>query len=209
MGLFDISAEPLRPDESETGPLPPRSRSGLWWQFWFQWTYLLVGSALILGVVGLMLCASAAGGGDVGGLGGGGRGTQIRIGGYVVLTRRQYRLERDGSRDDWEKRVQEALREGTEKAERKRAAEAKSRTKAETKAAAKGKQLKHEPLLPDQLELTPPVYRGAGIGLVEELAAPHGWELDWKRTRASKLQTACLTRRPSTGPAERLDADGE
>ncbi|GAA2789250.1 hypothetical protein GCM10010441_12970 [Kitasatospora paracochleata] len=201
MGLFDIPAESLRPDESEAGPLPPRSRSGLWWQFWFQWAYLLVGSVLILAVVGLLLWASAAGGSDVGGLGGGGGGSRIRIGGYVVLTRRQYRLERDGGRDAWAKRVQEALREGSERADKKRAAEAKSRAKAETKATAKGKQLEPAPVLSDQLELTPPVYRGAGFGLVEELAAPLGWELDWKRTRASKLETAYLTRRPSTGPA--------
>ncbi|MFE0463528.1 hypothetical protein ACFW1A_30180 [Kitasatospora sp. NPDC058965] len=200
MGLFEMSADLQRPTGSEAGPLPPRSRSGLWWQFWFQWLYLLVGSVLILAVVGLLLWASSAGGGDVGGVGGGGGG-QIKIGGYVVLTRRQYRLERDGSREAWVRRVREALREGSERADRKRAAQAMNRAKAEARAAAKGKQLQPAPVLPDLLELTPPVYRGAGLGVVEELAAPLGWELDWRRTRASKLQTAYLTRRASTGPA--------
>ncbi|MEZ0069459.1 hypothetical protein ABIA32_005503 [Streptacidiphilus sp. MAP12-20] len=200
MGLFDIPAESLRPDESETGPLSPRSRRGLWWQFWFQWTYLLVGSVLILAVVGLLLWASALGG-DVGGLGGGGRGSQIKMTGSAVLTRRQYRLERDGGRDAWAKRVQEALREGTKRADNRRASAAKSRAKAEAKAAAKGRQLGPAIVFPDQLELTVPIHRGAGLGLVEELGAPLGWELDWKRSRASQTHTAYLTRQPTVGPA--------
>lgn len=198
MGLFDIPAESGQGTEGETAPLPPRSRRGLWLQFWFQWTYLLLGSVLLLAFVGLLLWGGGSGGGgDLGGIGGG-AGSEIRIGGSMVLTRRQYRLERDGSREAWAERVRAALHQATERADKRRASRARSRAKAEAKATAKGKSLPPLTAVPDRLELALPVYRGAGLGAVEQAAAPLGWELDWKRTRTAKLQTACLTRQPQT-----------
>ncbi|WP_037605943.1 hypothetical protein [Streptacidiphilus rugosus] len=194
MGLFDAPAE-SPPGEDELGPRPPRSRRGLWWQFWFQWTYLLVGSVLILAVAGLLLWLAALGG-DVGGVGGGGgSGSQNRIGGSVLLTRRQYLLERDGGPDAWAARVQEALRLGTQRADRRRAEQERRRAKALAKGGTP------PPLGPDRLQLTLPVHRGAGLGVVADLAAAFGWELDWKPTRTARLETAHLVRR-SPGGAE-------
>jgi hypothetical protein len=50
-----------------------------------------------------------------------------------------------------------------------------------------------------RLQLALPAYRGAGLGVVADLAAPLGRDVEWKPTRSVRLETAHLVRRSPGG----------
>lgn len=150
----------------ETGPLPRRSAVGLWCQFYLQWIYIPLG---VIALVALFVASVL--GGDASGFGGGGRGRR-RVAGVPDdpyeswhLTRRQYRLERFGSQEEWAVRADLALRRAV-------ALTGESTSKS--------------------VELPVRTWRRVGIAGVEELAVPLGWRVDWGRTRFGMGKTVFL-----------------
>ncbi|WP_042406722.1 hypothetical protein [Streptacidiphilus carbonis] len=189
MGLFDPLPLPAaRPPESELGPLPPRSRAGVWWQFWFQWLFLAVGGALLAALFAVFLAISALSPSDpiqIGGSGTRGSG-ELSCGDFVILSRERYRLERGGTRQQWCARIEKLLRKGVTRSDELHA-------KAVARAAAKNKPAPTEPRY-GTVKLTAGAFRGAGPGAVAEVAERLGWEVDWERTVKERLTTVYVVR---------------
>lgn len=163
------------PPEAELGPLPARSHKSLWRQYRFQWCYLI--PAFVLFAV--LLVVFAANGGSSGGGGGG------DLGG-VILTRRQYLLESEGTAEDWHKNIYEALLEATKRAD-----------KAERRRRSKGQSA---PMIQPFTQLDVRQYRGAGIQAAADIAAPLGWTVDWKRTESGTTSLYFLRTDPLGDP---------
>ncbi|MCX5409729.1 hypothetical protein OHA37_38470 [Streptomyces sp. NBC_00335] len=131
----------------EYGPLPPRSVWGLRCQFYLQWIYLPVG----LAVVGAASLFSVGGGPALSS----GKGLpKDPYGDSVLLSRRQYRLELNGTPEQWQERAGFALR----------------------RAIAQGPQ-------GPETSLPVSAYRGLGLKGLDELAGALGWRLDRGRLR--------------------------
>lgn len=125
----------------EYGPLPPRSVWGLRCQFYLQWIYLPVGLAVVV-VASLF----ADGGGTA--LFGSKGLPKDPYGDSVLLSRRQYRLELNGTPEQWRERAGFALR----------------------RAIAQGSQA-------PAISLPVSAYRGLGLEGLDELAGTLGWRL--------------------------------
>lgn len=133
------------------GPLPPRSVWGLRCQFHLQWIYVPVGLAVA------MVASLFAGGGGTPLFGSAPKGVpKDPYGDSVLLSRRQYQLELNGTPEQWRERAGFALR----------------------RAIAQGSQD------PDgTISLPVSVYRGLGLEGLDELAGALGWRLDRERLR--------------------------
>ncbi|MFD7838688.1 hypothetical protein [Streptomyces sp. NPDC059761] len=131
----------------EYGPLPPRSLWGLRCQFYLQWIYLPVGLAV---VVAASLFSMGGGPAPFGrkGL------PKDPYGDSVLLSRRQYRLELNGTPEQWQERAGFALR----------------------RAIAQASQA-------PAISLPISAYRGLGLEGLDELAGALGWRLDRERLR--------------------------
>ncbi|MFF2776104.1 hypothetical protein ACFVU3_14455 [Streptomyces sp. NPDC058052] len=140
------------------GPLPPRSAWGLRCQFFLQWIYLPLG-------FGMALVAALLGGGGGSPLfGGSPKGVpKDPYGDSLWLSPRQYRLELNGTPEQWRERAGFALR----------------------RAIAQNAQD------PDEtISLPVSAYRGVGLEGLDELAGELGWRLDrgWLRFEAVVLK---------------------
>ncbi|MFI6638914.1 hypothetical protein [Streptomyces sp. NPDC050504] len=156
---------------AERGPLPPRSGWGLRCQFFLQWLYL---PPVLLCVFAASLFSGAGAGGSLRG-----RGAEIPedpFGDGLPLSRRQYRLELRGSREEWRVRAGFALR----------------------RAIALGPSAPGEPLF-----LPACAYRGLGPEGVHELAVPLGWRVDWPRTRYGPGKAVYLSPAEPSSPSSR------
>ncbi|MFI0990610.1 hypothetical protein [Streptomyces exfoliatus] len=133
------------------GPLPPRSAWGLRCQFYLQWIYLPVGFTVAM----VALLFGAGGGSPL--FGGAPKGVpKDPYGDSVWLSRRQYRLELNGTPEQWRERAGFALR----------------------RAIAQTSQD------PDEtIALSVSAYRGVGLEGLDELAGALGWRLDRERLR--------------------------
>ncbi|GAB2725716.1 hypothetical protein [Kitasatospora kifunensis] len=152
--------------------MPPRSALGLRCQLYLQWIYFPLG-ALVVFALFLLQIAAAFGGAAAalpGGTGSQPRGTRkLPVDPYgdgLFLTRRQYRLERLGSSEEWRARAGIALQ----------------------RAIARGEGSGRR-----SVELPVRVYRGVGIAGVEDLAAPLGWRIDWAQSRFGMDKKVYLT----------------
>jgi hypothetical protein len=170
------------PTLQELMPLPPRSRFGVWFQFLAQWVYLPVGAVLALGVAVLLIFSDGAGdipGGE----------DKIKVvvhararRGFVLPWSRS-RLERVGTPEEWRAHTDRKLRETIAKVEKLDAKFTKPRP---------GEPYVQRPAR--NIALAATHYRGAGLGVLAELAAPLGWYVNWTATRKAKLRTVYLVR---------------
>lgn len=151
--------------EAGRGPLPPRSAWGLRCQFYLQWLYAPVGFAVLLAPMLL-------GGGGSGPIGGRPKGVpKDPYGGDgILLTRRQYRLERNGTPEQWRERAGYALQNA----------------------------IAAHPAHPGEpITLYAATYRGIGPAGLDAVAAPLGWRIDWSRMRYAPAGAAYLV--PAAG----------
>ncbi|MFI8423638.1 hypothetical protein [Streptomyces sp. NPDC085479] len=146
------------------GPLPPRSAWGLRCQFYLQWIYLPLGFTV-------MTVALLFGGGAGGHLFGGAPKDVPKdpYGDGFLLTWRQYRLELNGTPEQWRERAGFALR----------------------RAIAENSQGSDE-----TISLSVSKYRGVGLEGLEELAGELGWRLDRERLRFGALVLERATAEP-------------
>ncbi|MGW3399775.1 hypothetical protein [Streptomyces hydrogenans] len=128
------------------GPLPPRSVWGLRCQFYLQWIYLPLGFA----VMTVLLLFGGGGGSPL--FGGASKDVpKDPYGDGFLLSRRQYKLELNGTPEQWRERAGCALK----------------------RAIAENSQGSDE-----TISLPARAYRGMGLEGLDELAGALGWRLD-------------------------------
>ena len=170
------------PTPQELLPLPPRSRFVVWCQFLTQWVYLPVGAVGALLVAVLLIVSDGAGDLPAG-------EDKVRLlvrararRGFLLPWHR-CRLERVGTPAEWSAHTERKLRETLAKIDKFDAKWNKPRP---------GEPFFQRPERTVALAATH--YRGTGLGALAELAAPLGWSIDWRATRAARLRTVYLTR---------------
>ncbi|SEL91477.1 hypothetical protein [Streptacidiphilus jiangxiensis] len=174
------------PALDELLPLPARSRLVVWCQFLAQWFYLPIGSVIALIVIVFLVVS----GGDADIPAGQEKiFVDVRLRRGLVLGWNRCRLERVGTPEEWAAHTERRLHEVLRRLAKKEAKEARL--------------MKDRPVgsRPRVVALAAANYRGAGIGVVAQLAAPLGWSVDWPATRAAELRTVYLRR-----PADQVSA---
>lgn len=170
------------PSPQELMPLPPRSRVVVWCQFLTQWVYLPVGAVVALLVAVLLLLSDGAtdipAGEDKIKL-----PVRARARRGFLLTWHRCRLERVGTPAEWSVHTERKLHETIAKIDKFDAKWNKPRA---------GEPFFQRPQR--TIALAAAHYRGTGLGVLAELAAPLGWYVDWRATRIAKLRTVYLTR---------------
>ncbi|MFF0388951.1 hypothetical protein ACFYS8_09675 [Kitasatospora sp. NPDC004615] len=145
---------PPAPPGLRTGPLPQRSAFGLRLQFALQWFWLPIR------VLWDFLDGSVAL-----------DGTAEPGASKFVLTPSRYRLERHGTREEWEAWAARALDRGIER----ELARVRSRLEHNKKYRYK---YKGKDLMP-RTSIRRRYYRGIGLDGLAALAASRGWQVDW------------------------------
>lgn len=151
------------PPGVDTGPLRRRWMLGLWLQFGLQWLWFLP----------LALYKSDGGGDPDEGTAEGGLSA-------LLLTPGRYRLERRGTREEWEAWADRAITDGIRKALRG------AQEKADWNESGKYR-YKYEPSAPTAF-VRKRYYRGIGTAGAAALAARRGWDVDWGRTTRSEVR---------------------
>ncbi|PJN23981.1 hypothetical protein [Kitasatospora sp. CB02891] len=146
---------PPAPPGLNTGPLPRRSVLGLWLQFGLQWFWLP------FRIVWDFLDNSVAF-----------DGTAEPGVAKFVLTPSRYRLERQGTREEWEAWAGRALDRGIERGL------ATVRRNQEFNANKYRYKFKGDELVP-RTTIRRRYYRGIGLDGLAVLAARRGWQVDW------------------------------
>ncbi|BAJ30384.1 MULTISPECIES: hypothetical protein [Kitasatospora] len=156
---------PPAPPGTRTGPLPRRSAVGLWLQFALQWFWLPVRiAAFVLTDQNSKGCRA-----------------EPAFGRYV-LTPSRYRLERHGTREEWEAWADRAMDRGI--------AEATNKVMwAYDEHLAQLAKGKNPAWLHRACHTTIPrrYYRGIGAEGVAVLAARRGWQVVWESADSRKL----------------------
>ncbi|MFC8716783.1 hypothetical protein [Kitasatospora sp. NPDC057198] len=138
---------PPAPPGLHTGPLRKRGIVGLWLQFCLQWFWLPVWFFLNEGELG------------------------------AVLTPSRYRLERRGTREDWEASLGKTLDKVIPEAQRL------VRVRQEANESGKYPFAFVGPLLVPTITLSRSSYRGIGLEGLAAVAARRGWQVRWETAR--------------------------
>ncbi len=162
------------PPGTDLGPLPRRSAAGLALQFALQWLYL-VPLIVIYELGRFVTVEECVAEGD----------TRKH-----VLTPSRYRLEREGTRQEWEAWADRAIERGT--------GVSLANEQARRAENARGtNRYKHKERVPTSF-VKRRYYRGIGAGGVAALAARRGWDVDWKASALTKKEIHLVYRGPFT-----------
>ncbi|WP_033219065.1 hypothetical protein [Kitasatospora phosalacinea] len=156
---------PPAPPGVDTGPLPRRSAVGLRLQFCLQWFWLPFRVVWQLFDNPASDCVAEGHG-------------------YLkfVLTPSRYRLERSGTRQEWEAWADRALEQGIAAATSGVASSVDHYNTGRTRYQVKG-----DALVP-RTTIRRRYYRGIGAGGLAVLAARRGWQIDWRDARSAEIR---------------------
>ncbi|MFC8716782.1 hypothetical protein [Kitasatospora sp. NPDC057198] len=160
------TVHPPAPPGLDTGPLPARGVIGLQLQFCLQWIWLPFRVALHL-LNNMPSGDCAADGHGVG---------------KFVLTPSRYRLERSGTREEWEAWAERALDQGLTSAMAGVVGYVSHNNSTRGKWKYKGDMLVPETTIRRRY------YRGIGPGGLAVLAARRGWQVDWRYVGQKELR---------------------
>ncbi|GAA2105899.1 hypothetical protein GCM10009759_43470 [Kitasatospora saccharophila] len=158
------TVHPPPPPGIDIGPLPRRSVVGLWLQFCLQWVWLPFRVVWQLFDNPARDCVAD------------GHGY-----GKFVLTPSRYRLERSGTREEWEAWADRALGQGIAAATFGVMNAIDHYNTGKTRYQVKG-----DGLVPSTT-IRRRYYRGIGAEGLAVLAARRGWQIDWRDARSSEI----------------------
>ncbi|MFB7943650.1 hypothetical protein ACFC6L_01905 [Kitasatospora phosalacinea] len=155
---------PPAPPGTDTGPLPRRGAVGLWLQFCLQWFWLPFRVVWHLFDNPSNDCVAEG---------------EYR---KFVLTPSRYRLERSGTRAEWEAWADRALAHGTAAAARGVASSVEHYNSGRTRYRVEG-----DALVP-RTTVRRRYYRGIGAEGLAVLAARRGWQIVWEDAQKPEIR---------------------